>query len=60
MNSGWWIGLLETEDGKCPCCLKPAASYDWCCQAKANLKVRMLLTAKRVLTPPGPFIVMPG
>jgi len=59
-NSGRWIGLLETEDGKCPCCGRPSASYDWCCTAKARLKVGMLLTAQRVLALPGPFIVRPG
>lgn len=56
-NSGQWIGLLETEDGRCVCCGRPSASYDWCCQAKARLKASMLLTAQRVFARPGPVLV---
>ena len=59
-NSGQWIGLLETEDGKCPCCRKPAASYEWCCQAKARMKAEMLLTAQRVFERSRFRLVMPG
>lgn len=55
-NSGLWIGLLETEDGRCACCGRPSRSIDWCCDAKARLKAEMMLTAKRVLAPPGPLI----
>ncbi len=58
-NSGQWIGLLETEDGKCVCCGRPSRSVDWCCPAKARLKVSMLLTAKRVLEPPR-VLIRPG
>jgi hypothetical protein len=54
-NSGQWIGLLETEDGKCPFCGRPAASFDYCCRAKARCKVEMMLTAKRMLTPSTPL-----
>ncbi len=59
-NSGQWIGLLETEDGRCPCCWRPSRSFEWCCPMKARMKTEMLLTAKRVVAPPRPLIVTLG